>query len=162
MKYIKFIILILLISLLPSCTFNDPKYLNLKEKPNIYYYSNEVYKNLKKDKKFTLKVFDVNYYQEYIVSPEDYDILLSFLESLNMDNYNNDIDISEKTIAYKLIVEFEDSKYLFNAYDNNTVTLFPWDGNLEEDMITMTDVSEHNNIYSFCLYVINKSHKNSQ
>ena len=79
-----------------------------------------------------------------------------------MDNYNNDIDISEKTIAYKLIVEFEDSKYLFNAYDNNTVTLFPWDGNFAEDIITMDGVSEHNNIYSFCLYVINKSHKNSQ
>ena len=162
MKYIKFILLILLISILPRCTFNDPKYLNLKETTNIYYYSNEVYKNLKKDKKFTLKVFDVNYYQEYTVSPEDYDILLSFLESLNMDNYNNDIDISEKTISYKLIVEFEDSKYLFNAYDNNTVTLFPWDGNFAEDIITMDGVSEHNNIYSFCLYVINKSHKNSQ
>ena len=34
--------------------------------------------------------------------------------------------------------------------------------NFAEDIITMDGVSEHNNIYSFCLYVINKSHKNSQ
>ena len=162
MKYIKFTLLILLISLLPSCAFNDPKYLNLKEKPNIYYYSNEVYKNLKNDKKFTLKVFDVNYYQEYIVSPDDYDILLSFFESLNANNYNPDIDSKDKSINYKLIVEFEDSKYIFNAYDNNVVTLFPWDGNFPEDIITMDGVSEHNNIYSFCIYVINKAHKNGQ
>ena len=67
-------------------------------------------------------------------------------------------------VKYKLIIQFDDNsndKYVINVYDKNTVTLFPWDGNLQEDMITMDNVPARNNIYSFCVYIINKTNSNN-
>ena len=43
MKYLKFICILLLVTLLSGCVFNDPKYINLRTKPNLYYYSSEIY-----------------------------------------------------------------------------------------------------------------------
>ena len=61
---------------------------------------------------------------------------------------------------YELSIEFKDAKYVINAYSKDMISLYPWDGNLKEDTINMTGVSARNNIYDFCVYVINKSHQN--
>ena len=158
MKYFKFIIITLLILSLQGCVFDDPRYLNIKSKPNDYYYSSLIYKNLKNDEPFTLKVFDTDFYKYYTVDEEDKDILLSFFESLNNDNYLAELETSE-TAKYELCIEFSKEKYVINIYDNSSVTLYPWDGNFSEDKITMEGVSTYNNLYSFCSYVINKSHQ---
>ena len=47
MKYLKFIYILLLVTLLSGCVFNDPKYINLRTKPNLYYYSSEIYEKIK-------------------------------------------------------------------------------------------------------------------
>ena len=161
MKYLKFICILLLVSLLSGCVFNDPKYINLRSKPNLYYYSNEIYEKIKNNESYSLKVFDVNFYEYHDVSEEDKDILPCFLESLNNDNYVSELTLEDEKVKYKLIIDFDDkSKYVINVYDKNSITLFPWDGNLQEDMITMNDVPIRNNIYSFCIYIINKTTSN--
>ena len=71
MKYLKFIYILLLVTLLSGCVFNDPKYINLRTKPNLYYYSNEIYEKIKNNKSYSLKVFDVNFYEYHEVSEED-------------------------------------------------------------------------------------------
>ena len=163
MKYLKFIYILLLVTLLSGCVFNDPKYINLKTKPNLYYYSNEIYGKIKNNESYSLKVFDVNFYEYHEVSEEDEDILPCFLESLSNDNYVSELNLENEKVKYKLIIEFDNdnSKYVINVYDKNSITLFPWDGNLEEDMITMTDIPMRNNIYSFCVYIINKANSNN-
>ena len=164
MKNIKLLIILLLVTLLSGCVFNDPKYINLQSKPTPYYYSNEVYKKIKNNESYSLKVFDVNFYEYHDVSEEDLDVLPAFLESLNNDNYVSELDLDETNIKYKLIIQFDDNsndKYVVNVYDKNTVTLFPWDGNLQEDMINMYNVPVRNNIYSFCVYIINKTNSNN-
>lgn len=161
MKYLKFIYIILLTTLLSGCVFNNPKYINLRTKPNLYYYSNEIYEKIKNNESYSLKVFDVNFYEYHEVSEKDEDILPSFLESLNNDNYVSELTLEDEKVKYKLIIDFDDkSKYVINVYDKNSITLFPWDGNLQEDMITMNDVPIRNNIYSFCIYIINKTTSN--
>ena len=80
MKYLKFIYILLLVTLLSGCVFNDPKYINLRTKPNLYYYSNEIYEKIKNNKSYSLKVFDVNFYEYHEVSEEDEDILNDILK----------------------------------------------------------------------------------
>lgn len=164
MKYAKFVSILLLVSFLSGCVFDDPKYINLKSKPNLYYYSNEVYNKLQNSVPFTLQVFDTNYYEYYDVNTEDTDILVSFLGSLNNDNYVESLEIDEEKARYKLIVSFGDNekdKFVINVYNHSYITLFPWDGNLEEDMIVMDNVPLYDNLYSFCTYVINKAHSHT-
>ena len=108
-----------------------------------------------------MEVFDCNFYEYYTVNDEDMDIVPLFFESLNNDNYIAEYPEDIKNPKYKLIITFtdsKDSKYVINIYNKNFVTLFPWDGNFIEDMITMNGVSEYNNLYSFCKYIINKAH----
>ena len=100
MKYLKFIYIILLTTLLSGCVFNDPKYINLRTKPNLYYYSNEIYKKIKNNESYSLKVFDVNFYEYHEVSEEDEDVLPCFLESLNNDNYVSELNLEEEKVKY--------------------------------------------------------------
>lgn len=160
MRYFKFIIAILLVISLQGCVFDNPRYLNLNSKPNDYYYSSLIYKNLKKGESFTLKVFDTNFYKYYTVDEEDKDILLNFFESLNNNNYLSELETPDKS-KYELCIEFSNEKYIINIYDNSSITIYPWDGNFVEDKITMDGVSPYNNLYLFCSYVINKSHSRS-
>ena len=157
MKYFKFIITTLLILSLQGCVFDNPRYLNLKSKPNDYYYSSLIYKNLKNNKDFTLKVIDRAFYKYYPVDETDKDILLNFFESLNNKNYLSELETTDSA-KYELCIEFSNEKYIINVYDSSSVTLYPWDGNFSEDKISMEGVSTYNNLYSFCSYIINKSH----
>ncbi|MBQ5696385.1 MAG: DUF4883 family protein [Clostridium sp.] len=163
MKYLKLIFILLLCSILSGCIFDDPKYINLKSKPNLYYYSNEIYKKVMSNEDYSLKVFDSNFYEYHDVSQEDLNILPEFLESLNTNNYVDELNLENEKVKYKLIIEFNNSnsKYIINIYNKDYITLFPWDGNLEEDMITMDGIPIRNNLYSFCIYIINKANSNS-
>ena len=161
MKYLKFIPILILTVLLTSCVFDNPKYINLKDKPNLYYYSNDIYKKVKKDCKYSIRVFDYNLYKYYDVSDKDNDILPSFFQSLTNENYIEEAPADIKEPLYKVIITFEDSKkstYAINVYNNNFVTLYPWDGSFEEDNITMDGVPRYDNLYDFCLYVVNNTH----
>ena len=142
-----------------GCVFEDPKYINLRNKPNLYSYSNEVYIKIKNNEEFTIKVFDYNLYKYYDVPTSDNDVILSFFQSLTNDNYKDEIPEDITSPCYKLIIEFnnrEKSKYIIDVYNNNFVTLFPWDGNFPKDKITMDDVPKYDNLYDFCIYIINK------
>lgn len=164
MKNFKFLIILLFATLLTGCIFNEPKYINLKNKPNLYYYSNEIYEKIKLNQDYSLKVFDVNYYEYHDVSKEDLDILPSFLNSLNSNNYVNTLNLENLKVKYKLIIEFNygnNDKYVINIFDKNTITLFPWDGNFKEDIITMNNIPARNNLYSFCVYIINKDNSSN-
>ena len=92
MKYLKLIFILLLCSILSGCIFDDPKYINLKSKPNLYYYSNEIYKKVMSNEDYSLKVFDSNFYEYHDVSQEDLNILPEFLESLNTNNYVDELN----------------------------------------------------------------------
>ena len=157
MKYLKFIPILLLTVFLNGCVFDDPKYINFKDKPNLYYYSNEVYENLKKDYKYSIRVFDYNFYKYYDVSENDSDIMLSFLQSLTNNNYIEEAPTDITEPLYKIIITFDNSKkstFAVDVYNNNFVSLYPWDGSLEKDNITMDGVPRYDNLYDFCVHIV--------
>lgn len=45
---------------------------------------------------------------------------------------------------------FDDEKYIIKVYNENIVTVFPWDGIYEEDIINMVNVPQRNNPMDFC------------
>lgn len=162
MKYLRFLLLFIILTMLSSCTINDSTYISLKSnKPTPFYYSSELYSKIKKSSNFTLEVFDRDVYKYYEVGEEDMDIVISFLESLNNDNYVSE-SISLDSPRYKLIVKLNNSKYIINVYSADMVSINPWDGVFPQDIIKMDGVSTRNNIYSFCKYIINKSHDRSK
>lgn len=160
MKYIKLIFTFFICFILCGCFLDNPKYITFQTKPTTYYYSNELYMNLKENPSFTLQVFDCILYKYYDVPQEDYDIVESFLASLHSENYLTEFpdEFKEKKAKYRLIISLGNSKYIINAYSTDLNTIHPYDGSFQEDIIDSTkNIDERNNIYDFCAYIINSS-----
>ena len=157
MKSKKLIIFIILSLFLIGCDINNPKYINLKKKESINYYSNEIYFKILNNEDYTLTMFDTDVSKNTLIDKEEQVIIENFLSSLTSSNYlkNND-DISNKE-AFHIIIEFKDSKYIFNIYDENLVTVYPWDGVFPEDIITSENVPLRYNLYDFCNHIKNRT-----
>ena len=157
MKSKKLIIFIILSLFLIGCDINNPKYINLKKKESINYYSNEIYFKILNNEDYTLTMFDTDVSKNTLIDKEEQVIIENFLSSLTSSNYlKNSDDISNKE-AFHLIIEFDDSKYIFNVYDENLVTVYPWDGVFPEDIITSENVPLRYNLYDFCNHIKNRS-----
>ena len=157
MKSKKLIIFIILSLFLIGCDINNPKYINLKKKESINYYSNEIHFKILNNEDYTLTMFDTDVSKNTLIDKEEQVIIENFLSSLTSSNYlKNSDDISNKE-AFHLIIEFDDSKYIFNVYDENLVTVYPWDGVFPEDIITSENVPLRYNLYDFCNHIKNRS-----
>ena len=153
MKYLKLILILMIICIIPGCTLiQNPEYISLKTKPSPHFYTGEIYSKLSKGESYTLKVFDMNIYKYFDVDTHSNSITLEFIENLKSTSYNIDID-STLTPRYKLIIEFEDSKYIMNAYNDKQISIHPWDGTFSKDTISMEGVPDYYNIYKFCEYI---------
>ena len=153
MRYLKLILILMIICIIPGCTVaQNPEYISLKTKPNTHFYTGEIYSKLSKDEPYTLKIFDMNVYKYFNVNTREHSIVLEFIENLKEPNFNIEID-SKLEPRYKLIIEFEDSKYVINAYNEKEISVYPWDGTFPEDTISMEDVPDYYNIYKFCEFI---------
>lgn len=153
MKYLKLILILMIICIIPGCTLaQNPEYISLKTKPNTHFYTGEIYSKLSKGESYTLKVFDMNVYKYFDVDTKVHSIVLEFIEDLKEPNFNIEID-QTLTPRYKLIIEFKDSKYIINSYNDKQISIYPWDGSFSEDKISMEGVPDYYNIYKFCEYI---------
>lgn len=157
MKSKKLIIFMILSLFLIGCDINNPKYINLKKKESINYYSNEIYFKILNNEDYTLTMFDTDVSKNTLIDKEEQVIIENFLSSLTTYNYlKKSDDISNKE-AFHLIIEFKDSKYIFNVYDENLVTVYPWDGVFPEDIIISENVPLRYNLYDFCNHIKNRA-----
>lgn len=155
MKRFNLIITTLLLFLtLNGCSTQDPKYINLSSKPNNHYYTDKLEFKILTDENFTIYVFDTNLYKEIEVSPDENPIIENFISSLIADNYCNK-EINNKEI-YRLKIVFSDDKYLIKVFDNSIISISPWDGNYEEDIISIKDLPLRYNLLDFCNHIANK------
>lgn len=150
-KFITIILLIITSINFTGCSLNTAQYIRPKSKPSENYYTNEIQNKIDENLEYTLRIFDMDYYKYYEVSKEEHSILPEFIDSLSAENYSANLE-SDLEHKYKLIIEFPDSKYIINIYNNNLISIYPWDGVFEEDIITMDGVSDYYNLYKFCEY----------
>lgn len=151
-KYLIAFTSVLIIFLFSGCSINKSQYIRPKAKPSNNYYTNEIQEKLNKKDSYTLKIFDLNIYKYYNVNEDEHSILPEFIDSLNDENYGAEIE-QGITPEYKLIIEFSDAKYIINAYSDKLISIHPWDGVYEEDIISMEGVPDYYNLYKFCEYI---------
>lgn len=156
LKKVKLFFVFLLIVMLQGCAFDDPKYLHLKQKPDISLYTKEIYAKVLQDEDFSIEFFDTNLYKDISVSKEENDVIENFIGSLSDENYKEDGIPAEKE-PYQLRIQFADSKYIIKVYSNDLVAILPWDGNYKEDIVSMQDVPTRYNLYDFCKHIENKA-----
>lgn len=157
-KKLKFIMLVFLIIILQGCGLMDPKYMHLENKETPNFYTNEVFKKILNDEYFSLEVFNTNMYKNIPVSNTENGIIENFIQSISIEDYNKG-DIPTDREPYQIRINFSDAKYIIKVYNSNLVTLYPWDGNFQEDIISLDNVPLHYNLYDFCKHIENEAKK---
>ena len=157
MKKITLILSFILILSFKSCSNNMmSEYLGPQEKEISNLYGSKLNDLFVNSGNFTVKIFDMDYYTYYSVNEEDFIVVKDFMNFLKEEDFSldNSTNFDNTRPKFKLILEFEEEKYVFNIYDKEFTTLYPWDGVYEEDIINMSNVPEYYNLYKFCNYVI--------
>lgn len=151
-KLLSFILVIIFTYLFIGCTFNESQYIKPSSKPKVDYYTSEIKDKLDKNEEYTIKIFDVNLYKYYEVDKKEHSILPEFIDSIKKDNYNSQLQ-DDLVPEYKIIIEFSNSKYVINAFNDNLISIHPWDGVYKEDIISMDDIPDYYNLYKYCEYI---------
>lgn len=155
MKKLNFILAIIFIMVsLSGCALQDPKYINLSTKPNNHYYTDEIHKKILNNESFKLYVFNTNLYKSLEVSSDENIIIENFIQSLVSDNYLDE-NVESKE-PYRIKIVFKDTKFLIKVFNNNIISISPWDGNYKEDVISIKDLPLAYNLYDFCTHIENK------
>lgn len=160
MKKLKICILLILVFLLQGCVFDDPKYINLNDKSSLDLYTKEVYSKLLNNEEYSLEIFDTNFSKNIPVDDNEEIIIENFIRSLSTDNYKEKEEIPTEKEPFQIRIKFNDSKYVFKIYDDKRVTINPWDGVYDEDIIDMENVPKRYNLYDFCTHIQNESKYN--
>lgn len=149
-------LLLLLVLSLNGCISQNSKYINFTSKPNNHYYTDELKNKILNNEKFSLSVFDTNLYKEIPVNKDEFVIIDNFLTSISSDNYLQYDSKPDAKEIYRITISFDDFKYLIRVYDSSIVAISPWDGNYQEDLISMENIPLRYNLLDFCNHIQNK------
>lgn len=146
-----FIISILLV----GCNYNFSNISFNKTKPNNFYYTNILAKNLTLESSVKCVILDTNFYKEKELSKENLDTVKSMLKTLNKNNFiSKPKDIPEKPI-YKMFFTFNKEKLVINVYSEKYLSVYPWDGSYPMDYIDMSNLPISLNLYNLCKFTFN-------
>ena len=139
-----------------GCNYKVNKNIFIKSKPSNYYYSNLIMKDLAVEKPVELYALYMNFYKKEDFSEEDLTTFSDFFNSLNNDNFiEKPANLPAKPL-YKIFLEFSENKYMINVYNENVISIYPWDGSYNMDYIDTSKMYKAYNLYGLCKYLIPK------
>lgn len=153
-KYIVVIICAFFCLNLFGCNYTFNKTLTKKNKPSSYYYTNLLMKDLSLEKPTELYALYMNFYKKKDFSVEDLSTFTEFFNSLNNDSFiQKPANLSNKPI-YKIFLTFSVNKYIINVYNENLISIYPWDGDYSMDYLDTNKMYKAYNLYGLCKYLI--------
>jgi hypothetical protein len=127
------------------------------KKPNNYYYTNLLVGSISKEISYKCTAIDTSFYNEIEISDNDKVTINGLFKQLNISkNFINKPSNLNSKPKYKLIFTLKDSKYLMDIYNENIISIYPWDGKFEKDYIDMSKIPVSYNVNSLCDYLFNK------
>ncbi|URZ01216.1 DUF4883 family protein [Clostridium felsineum] len=124
------------------------------KKPFNFYYTNLLSRSFAKEKAVKLSLIDTSYYKNHNLSTSEIVTIKDFLLHLKKHNYiNKPSNLPDKPM-YKLFLTFSNSKFVMDVYNENYVSVYPWDGHYTKDFLSIKDIPPSCNPYNFCTYII--------
>lgn len=154
-KLIYIIIIIYLSISLTSCNFDaNSTELLKKQKPDNFYYTNLLTRDIKFENSYLGIILDTNFYKEHTLSKDESDIAKNFILSLNTKSFvSKPNDLPEKP-PYKIYFTFKTDKYVIEVFNGRYVSVYPWDGSYNKDYIDMSNTPDSYNLFLLCKYSI--------
>ncbi|MGH4121644.1 MAG: DUF4883 family protein [Clostridium sp.] len=139
-----------------GCNYKFNKNILLKSKPNNYYYTNLLMKDLSLEKPKELYALYMNFYKKKDFSVEDLYTFTEFFNSLNNNNFIEKPATLTNKPVYKIFLTFSKNKYIINVYSQDLISIYPWDGGYSMDYIDTNKMYKAYNLYGLCKYLIPK------
>lgn len=139
-----------------GCNYNFDKNIFIKDKPNNYYYTKLLMRDLSQEAPVELYALYMNFYKKKDFSKEDLSTFINFFNSLNNASFiNKPAGLPAKPL-YKIFLTFSKNKYVINIYNERFISVYPWDGDFKMDYIDTSKMYKAYNLYGLCKYLIPK------
>ncbi|GAA0746010.1 DUF4883 family protein [Clostridium oceanicum] len=150
--YLSIIFIILLT--FTGCSTKLPLDMINKNKPNNFYYTNLLSKNISLEASFKCNLFETNLSKEKELSKKDIEPVKTFMKLLRKPNFIKKPSNLNKKPEYKILFEFKKDKYIINVYNDKYVSIYPYDGKYAMDYISMKNIPPAYNLYNFAKYIM--------
>ncbi|MDP4143132.1 MAG: DUF4883 family protein [Bacillota bacterium] len=124
------------------------------KKPNKFYYTNLLAKNLTLESSCNGVILDTNFYKEQKLSNDDLATVKGFVKELRKHNYIEKPKDLPSAPQYKLYLSFSKEEYVIDVYNERYLSIYPWDGDYPRDYLDMKDINTAHNLYYLCKYLI--------
>lgn len=126
------------------------------EKPSLSYYTSKLY-DLSSNDNLEIQILDTNVYRTIEVDKEDIRIISDLISNLKADNFLAQIPegLPAKSL-YKLFITSGNDKMVLDVYGDDTITIYPWDGDFDKDCLTLKGIPNSFKMEQFCKYVFEK------
>lgn len=154
-KLYSLIVLILYITLLQGCSYEKPDYVHFTNKPSLNYYIGEINNCILKGEDYTFEIFYKDVYKTIKIDDSEKVLIENFINSLTNDSYEK-YTYTDEIEPFQIRITFNndpEEKYIIKIYNYTTISVSPWDGIYDPDIISMKNVPENYNLYNFCTYV---------
>ncbi|MCB2292493.1 DUF4883 family protein [Clostridium algoriphilum] len=128
----------------------------MKNKPTNYYYTKLLMKDLSLEKPVELYTLYMNFYKKKDFSKDDLSTFIQFFNSLNNDSFIAKPPNLPAKPLYKIFLTFSVNKYVINIYNENVISIYPWDGDYSMDYIDTSKMYKAYNLFGLCKYLIPK------
>ena len=153
-KYILLLLCVFLSLSLFGCNYKINKNIFSKSKPNNFYYTNLLMSDLSLEDPTEIFALYMNFYKEKDFAKEDLSTFNDFFNSLDKDSFiEKPADLPEKPL-YKIFITFNENKYIINLYNENFISIYPFDGDYKMDYIDTSKMYKAYNLYGLCKYLI--------
>ncbi|WP_416176313.1 DUF4883 family protein [Clostridium sp.] len=139
--------------LLTGCT-NNLNLLNLNsKKPNTFYYTAKLLKYINQEKPSKCIMSETNFHKEKQLDAKTVEDIKTMFKSLDEKNFIESVKNLPSKPKYKIILTFKEEKLLINVYNENYISVYPWDGIYSMDYIDTSKIPVSLNLYNLGNYV---------
>lgn len=126
------------------------------KKPNNFYYTNLLAKNLTLSSYLKCIIEENNFHKETELKDENITDIKNMLNYLSKTSFiDKPKDLPQKP-AYIIYFTFNKEKLVINVYNEKYLSIYPWDGNYPMDYVDITKVPVSLNLYYLGKYIFNE------
>lgn len=134
----KLLYVCLFISLFTLIGCNTVEYVNNNNnKPSKTYYSDKLKSSIK-DKIQSVRIIENNFFKEISLDENQIKLLSEMINEIDStDLINNDLLGDAEKCLFKIYIETQTDEFIIDVYGNDILTIYPWDGIYEKDIISL-------------------------
>lgn len=149
----KLVYVFLFISLFSLIGCNTIEYMNYNKKPNQTYYSDKLKNSLNSNIQ-NIKIIENNFFKEINLDENQVKLISEMINEIDSTDVLTDkISIESEKSLFKIYVETKSENFIIDVYGNDVLTIYPWDGIYEKDIVSLSQSPLSLKPESICKYI---------